>query len=215
MSDEKLPGEDPGGDLNEELAAIAESFRRRKVGRRMTNWATALLALLGGIAGLVAAMTTTFIIGDPYRGTDFVRAQFYSDIESLEARLSILEERTTQIGEQITALGQVDPSTDFGNQLAMVQGDIKEVTGRLEILERGILESPEKALSLPLLRKDLESLTDKHRSDYQNAIKSVDRVYDQNKWFLALMATMALGLIGLAVNNFIQSGKKDEIPPGT
>lgn len=39
--------------------------------------------------------------------------------------------------------------------------------------------------------------------------EGVARVYDLTKWFVGLMFTMALGLIGLAVTNFLKAGKSD------
>ena len=63
----------------------------------------------------------------------------------------------------------------------------------------------ERSLSVPLLRKDLEQLKTQLNERTTAASKEIDRIYDQNKWFLGLMGTMALGLLGLAVSNFLQS----------
>jgi hypothetical protein len=72
------------------------------------------------------------------------------------------------------------------------------------------MNSPEKALSVPLLRQDLENMKISYHSDGVEYTRQIDRVYDQNKWFIGLMFSMALGLIGLAISNFLQIKRRNE-----
>lgn len=77
----------------------------------------------------------------------------------------------------------------------------------MKMLDDAIGESPDKSLAVPLLRKDLDNLKDSYHRDLDSTQAEINRVYDQNKWFLGLMFTMALGLIGLAISNFLQLRK--------
>jgi hypothetical protein len=49
-----------------------------------------------------------------------------------------------------------------------------------------------------------------YQRDIESYNKQIDRIYDLNKWFIGLMFTMAIGLIGLAISNFMQAQKKPE-----
>jgi hypothetical protein len=62
----------------------------------------------------------------------------------------------------------------------------------------------EKTLSVPLLRKDLDQINSELTENLAATSKDIDRIYDQTKWFLGLMGTMAIGILGLAISNFFQ-----------
>ena len=57
-----------------------------------------------------------------------------------------------------------------------------------------------------MLRKDLDQVREINRQQYDQTLRQADRIYDQNKWFIGLMFTIALGVVALGVSNFI---KKD------
>jgi hypothetical protein len=59
-----------------------------------------------------------------------------------------------------------------------------------------------------MLRKDLDNERENSKISIADANRQIERIYDQNKWFLGLMFMMAIGLIGLAVSNFIQVRQK-------
>lgn len=50
----------------------------------------------------------------------------------------------------------------------------------------------------------------RHRSkvmkgDLVGTRREIERVYDLSKWFIGLMATMAVGILGLAVGNLVKT----------
>lgn len=69
---------------------------------------------------------------------------------------------------------------------------------------------PPSGLAVPLLRQDLENLKASQQRALEASTNEIDRVYDQNKWFIGLMFTMAIGLISLAISNFVQARRKPE-----
>ena len=91
---------------------------------------------------------------------------------------------------------------------AAINANITEISDRLDSLEKSILDSPEKALSVPLLRQNLESFKQGYLRDSSEATREIDRIYDQNKWFIGLMFSMAIGLVGLGISNFVQARRK-------
>ncbi len=94
--------------------------------------------------------------------------------------------------------------------MAAVRADLTALDKRIQGIETAILDNPSKAISIPLLRQELETVKVDAQKEADSQTKQIDRIYDQNKWFIGLMFTMAIGLIGLAVSNFIQARKASE-----
>jgi hypothetical protein len=92
-------------------------------------------------------------------------------------------------------------------QVAKLSVELGSARSELRHLTDAVGESPEKALALPLLRKDMDNLRDSYRRELDATQVEINRVYDQNKWFIGLMITMTLALVGLAVSNFLQLSK--------
>jgi FtsZ-binding cell division protein ZapB len=187
-----------GTEASEE--ARNEASRRRKL---ITGWASALAACAAGV-------TILFSINTFFKAPKDINPRMTGEVAVLENLGTHLEQdrKTIEyIQMRINALINTDQKTSSGQQLAAVRAEIKATNSRLDVLEKGLLDSPEKALSVPLLRNDLENLKLGYKQDMDNMAKGIDRVYDQNKWFLGLMFTMAVGLIAIAISNFVQSRK--------
>ena len=110
-------------------------------------------------------------------------AELIQRIGSIEARLSVAIDTS---GSSKLVVGQV------ASQVQALAGEVKGVEDGLRAIRDAIEDSPEKSLSLPLLRKDLESA----RSDAAAVRSEVDRVIELGKWFVGVFA---LGLIGIVV----------------
>lgn len=184
---------------NEQIKTASE--KKAIASRDYLSKITSSIAVGAAVLTLVVAIIA-FFIEPPEREIDTFK--YYSmlreDFESQQAEIKAIKNR-------IRDLTKIDPSINSGNQLVAIQSELKTVLTRIETLEKGLLANPEKALSLPLLRKDLENLEKIYKQDIEAMASNVDRVYDQNKWFIGLMFTMAIGLIGLAASNFVQARK--------
>lgn len=174
--------------------------------------------LLSSLPAFVAAITAVFSMF--FAMSIFLRSSFFEPdsnlMISVDTNTPILEKLDDQqkaiedIKYRIDALEKIDPAIKTGSQISVIISELNASKERLEILEKGLLDNPEKALSVPLLRNDLQNLEQNYKEDIGTLAKSIDRVYDQNKWFIGLMFTMAVGLIGLAISNFVQLRKKPE-----
>jgi hypothetical protein len=80
----------------------------------------------------------------------------------------------------------------------------------MKALDDAIGQSPDKALAVPLLQRDVDNMRESNREELVSTQAEIDRVYDQNKWFIGLMFTMAVGLVTLAVSNLLQVRKARE-----
>lgn len=90
------------------------------------------------------------------------------------------------------------------------------MNGRLKSIESAILESPERALSIPLLRKDIAESA-KRVEEYRIASRfETDRLYEQQKWMLGGIGTVLLAVIGGAITIIFRSlpnGRGDDAYP--
>lgn len=77
----------------------------------------------------------------------------------------------------------------FNARLDKIESDFRE-------LRRLLFDNPEAAVSVPLIKKDIDSL----RRDNENVRNELDRLGGFYKWFIGIMITMSVGLLGLAVS---------------
>lgn len=190
--------------MSDPLEIIRESFRRSIRGSQ-------ILSLVAGIAGIIIVIVTMVATHtEKPKGSLELPAHLLSQMESDRVDLRNLQTRIVDIQKQLRILTEADMSTNFGTQIATVRSEMEAANTRIRNLEEGLLENPVKALSVPLLRNDLENLKRTYRENLESMAKSIDQVYEQNKWFIGLMFTIAIGLISLALSNIIQSRKKVE-----
>src|SRR5207248_2858619 len=133
--------------------------------------------------------------------------EFVQQIESLRKALEEQASTVERVSSRVKAIAQPLPESQNAVQIAAIRADLDGLDKRLKAIEQAVIDSPAKALSVPLLRQELDSLKTSSQRDLESQAKQIDRIYDQNKWFIGLMFTMAVGLIGLAVSNFLQARK--------
>ena len=80
---------------------------------------------------------------------------------------------------------------------------------RISILENALLQTPEKALAVPLLRQQLIDIEDKDKGDSDNIHGEINRLYGMMQWFLGLMITLIIGVGGLVANSFSRRQNAD------
>jgi hypothetical protein len=164
------------------------------------------------IAGIAAAMTlglgTGLLTGELWNRPPKLTSPILTELHQIEVRLSQQEDITQTIFKNLESSSMIEESTKTGAQTTLILSKFEELNSRIKTLEDGFLENPQKALLIPLLRNDLDNFKQTYKEDITAIDKSIDRVYDQNKWFIGLMFTMAIGLIGLAINNLVQARKK-------
>ncbi len=74
-------------------------------------------------------------------------------------------------------------------QVQAVAATVDSIDKRLAKLEQVIMADPEKALTVPLLRKELAAINDARIADHLAAKESVDRVYTLAQWLLGGICT--------------------------
>lgn len=76
------------------------------------------------------------------------------------------------------------------------RGKIEKVESDLQNLRKLLFENPDAAVTIPLIMKDIKYL----RQDDENLRKEIDRIVGFNKWFIGIMVTIFIGILGLAIS---------------
>jgi len=92
-------------------------------------------------------------------------------------------------------------------KITALDNKLSSLNERFVVLETLLKSDAEKALSVVLLSKDLKHLQSSIDTKLTAARNEIDRVYSQNTLLLGLFATMAIGLLSLAVANWFQGRK--------
>ena len=130
-----------------------------------------------------------------------------------ELQREIAEIRSTlsEVSETLSDAADLPDGTAVALKFDAVETRLRGVEERLrivDVIEAAVTESPERAMSIPMLRKDIDLLQEDVSGDVSGIRLEIARIYDLGKWFLGLVATMAVGVLGLAVGNLLK-GKGD------
>jgi len=127
----------------------------------------------------------------------------------ISTQVATLQNEVVQLRQDVDTLSNVITSTTSSNpDMAVLAVKIESLDKRLSGIEQAVLNNPAKALELTLLTRDMDNLKSTYQSDSERTRQEIERVYNQNNWFIGLMFTMALGLLSLAVSNFIKRPDK-------
>jgi hypothetical protein len=116
-----------------------------------------------------------------------------------------LKKDVARIGGELSAIGNLPPESAVAAAQAKLTARIQEIDKRMTSIESAITDSPEKALAIPLLRRDINDAT-KRAEEYRLLAKSdLDRVYAQQTWILGGIGTALLAIAGGAVTMLARS----------
>jgi hypothetical protein len=169
-----------------------------------------LVAFIAGALTLLVSLFSLFLPSQ--RGTSIsglIEVEAVKQVESIRAAFELQRRDLDALKAKVDAMAASPSGSDPEKQIAELRGQVGAFDQRLGKMEAAIVENPSKALSVPLLRKDVDTLSQTFAQTLEATRKEIDRIYDLNKWFIGLMGTMAIGILGLAIGNIYQ-GKKDK-----
>ena len=168
--------------------------------------AASLIAFIAGLFSLMSVGTSLFYQGRTHSLVEYLDIQDLNKyMKEAKTEIATLRSDVDRLRSRLDAASSI---ADSAHQFVGLKSTIDDASARLERMEKAIMADPEKALSIPLLRAELAAMASTYQRDLQAYGGQIDRIYDQNKWFIGLIGTMALGLVGLGVSNFIQAKKK-------
>lgn len=128
-------------------------------------------------------------------------------------KYTYLDNRIKEIGDSLSNLVELKQrlrlDKDSIYQNVKSGTTIKKLENKIKIFEDVLLDNPNKALSLPLLRKELDYLNSTIKYYHNENRREVDRIYNQTKWLIGIMFGFCTGLIILAFSNILLKDKKE------
>lgn len=170
------------------------------------------LSVFAALVGILAVVVTAFIAPSKLD----MRASSLISLESIQAQqrqeneeqLAYIKKDLGSVRKDIAMITAVPKDFKIAFQVDQTAARVAALDVRLSKIESVILNDPAKSLEMPLLRNELEYVKKGYQSDLVSLRDEIARIYDLTKWFIGLMFTMALGIIGLAVTNFVKAGTK-------
>jgi hypothetical protein len=124
------------------------------------------------------------------------------DLEQLRTRQATLETQLSSALASITAHDAKTPDNQTGMSRAdrvaldqVVEGQ-KQLTTRITALEGVLLNEPTKALAVPLLKKDVDGLLDREKTDASEIRAEIAQLYTFSEWFWGGFITIGVALLG-------------------
>jgi hypothetical protein len=151
------------------------------------------LIVLVALASLGAAVATLFQAVTQYGDladkttTAAVKLQGDTEVADLRRDVDHLRIRLQAIQEMASS----------GTRVSDEATQIRQVDARLGVIERGLVDTPEKALSVPMMRRDLVALERSSETQISSIRDDVARLYTLMLWLIGIIVTISLGLVGL------------------
>jgi hypothetical protein len=193
------------------MSIIAGNFRATlsKAASRLA-FITGLATMIGLIAALLSSHEQNINGNYQWERSQLIdRFIVRSDgrAQDTEAKLKELEASNRAIQEAIESVRHSGKPVKFAvldpadrqriDQIGSTQSKLNE---RLSALESALMTSPEKAVAVPMLKQEVDSLQDRTHSDLDAIRGEIGRLFTLTQWFIGLMFTIALGMFGLSFN---------------
>jgi hypothetical protein len=135
--------------------------------------------------------------------------------EKTKTKLAALQKELARVTANLTS-SITAPESETAFQVKTIAAKVDSIEKRLFNLEQAILAAPDKALAVPILRRDLDTQKERADEQFETLRLEIQQSADFNKWFLGLMATMTLTLFGFIVSHAMKrdssSGKNATSP---
>jgi len=184
-------------DFNE----IKEKFEKDSQKKKISRWLNYLSIL---IATLGAAIITTYTF-DNLNPNLTNKIENSAKIEELESKILKLNSALIISKKTIDSLKISKVDSDKSN----LNSEVLTLKRQIESLNKVILDNPEKAISVPLLKVEIQNQKDQNEKEIKSIKDDIARVYDINKWIIGLVFTMLVSIIILNISNLFAKNKKD------
>ena len=170
----------------------------------------------GSLSSFALAATISIYFGgifDKSKISDIsVLSQKLSKIENelhieQKKQFELMTNEVNSIKSHLSNITKLPPNTELSVEINETRTKVTSLESNIKALESAILADPTKALAVPLLRKDLENTREKFSTEIAQAKLEIERIYDLTKWFIGLMFTIALSVLGMAVSSFYNKNK--------
>lgn len=181
--------------VSEVKVAMAANEKRKR-------YLEQVLSILAGAAALFAAV----IASGAFQGLTTLSSEDRAPVSQVTSNPELLpvvlalRQDVAALQRAQTAFTELPESDRAAAQISEVAAKLDALEKRQASLEEAIMSNPEKALTVPLMRRDLDNMRDSNAQSLTAVKQSVDQVYDLTKW---LLGALAIGVLSLAIANFL------------
>lgn len=163
---------------------------------KSTRVGNAVLAIAGIVSAILALISVFTFTESKKQAIEVSSANYAQEIDALKAQSIILKERIKATSEMISRASK-DPHAQSDFRYSELMQSVNSVEKRLSNLKKVILDNPEKAVSLPLLRRDIDNIKSSH--DTQIATLSANLSGSVNQLYTIIgtvTVVIGVGLLG-------------------
>ena len=166
--------------------------------RKDTALKSASVTFALAFVGMVASVFAMFIPDGMFRRPSHnIPSDYLEAIGRQEDRLNALELSLKNM-TSIKVNGQ-------NASQSQVITEISTLNTRVNNLNAAIIASPEKALAVPLLRRDIDAMTKRVEEVQTQGKADMDRLYEQQKWMLGGIGAVLIAVAGGAITIILRS----------
>jgi hypothetical protein len=123
-----------------------------------------------------------------------------TEIDSIILELDLLKQEQQILREQIASLSEPTSDVALSSNVSKLEKSTKAIDERLEIIEDLIIQDPQKALEIPLIRKDIEHITESVNVKIDIINREIERFYNI---VVVSFLTLAIGVLTPGIVNGI------------
>lgn len=184
-------------DFNE----IKEKFEKDSQKKKISRWLNYLSILIATL-GVIIITTYTFDNFNPNLINEIDNSTKIQELENQITKLKseLIISKNTIDTLKISKLDGVKSSLNL---------EVETLKRQIGTLNKVILDNPEKAISVPLLKVEIQNQKDQNEKEIKSIKDDIARVYDINKWIIGLVFTMLVSIIILNISNLFVKNKKE------
>lgn len=129
--------------------------------------------------------------------------------EPLVKEINIYRDEVLQLRNTLAALKNTSTLTPENVRIEVLESKVTDIQNKVNTLSDILGTNPEKALSLPLMRKDLDSLNTSLKVVSEYSDKQLERFITLFYWIIGVLA---LGIISIAIGLYFGLKKNNETP---
>lgn len=185
-----------------------ERIQKYKIGelkeRKKRMWLSSMLSILSLVVGIITVVYSLNLNKKTNNSSTFSSScncdSIKTEIKNLKTLINQIDKKTNQ-----------NVSSSKNNP---VNSDIADLTNRIEVIEKGISDNPEKTLSLLNMNNDisqLEKSDESIREINKTEIESLkNEMENQNSWISGLLITIFGLVLSFAVPNLLANIKENK-----
>ena len=172
--------------------------------RKKRVWLSSMLSILSLVVGIITVVYSLNLNKKTNNSSTFSSS---CNCDSIKTEIKNLKKLINQIGKKTNQ----NVSSSKNNP---VNSDIADLTNRIEVIEKGISDNPEKTLSLLNMNNDisqLEKSDESIREINKTEIESLkNEMENQNSWISGLLITIFGLVLSFAVPNLLANIKENK-----